>query len=389
MDSRLQSIGRIRSIRSIPSCRWTVTGWIARTPLLGSCPAASVRGLMPEITRFRPEDRPAIDALFRRVWGDEAAEAFHARWEWTYLENPRMPREGPLIWVAREGDAIVGTFATIPVRLAVHGAEVEAAWGTDAMVAPEQRGKGIGEALYGVWKRGVGAPMTVNMTDASEKLFTKIGFPFVGRVPRHAKPVSPNAYAQWKRRPPSRVARALAWWRSRAAARRVGGEVRTVARFDDSFTRLWERVAPKLAFAVRRDAEYLEWRYARPPHVRYSTAALVRGGETTAFVVYRHLQDGPWRVTMVVDFLADPDDRGALATLLDHVEREARAAGSDFLRAYVLHDAFRAAFVAAGYVAGTDALRFVAEVNSVPVPPDYYASTGGWHITRGDSDGDR
>ena len=45
-----------------------------------------------------------------------------------------------------------------------------------------------------------------------------------------------------------------------ARTRPLGAEVRLIERFDDSFTQLWEELAPN-SLAVRRDAAYLNWKY--------------------------------------------------------------------------------------------------------------------------------
>ena len=42
-----------------------------------------------------------------------------------------------------------------------------------------------------------------------------------------------------------------------------------IRRFRPKFSELWERLAPKFDFAVRRDARYLNWKYIEAPHVRY------------------------------------------------------------------------------------------------------------------------
>ncbi|MCK7461270.1 MAG: hypothetical protein MZU84_03970 [Sphingobacterium sp.] len=62
-------------------------------------------------------------------------------------------------------------------------------------------------------------------------------------------------------------------------------------------------------------------------------AALKRGGEVQGYAVYRHLQEARGRVTLLVDFLADPDDAAGIETLLGWVDREAKAANSDKIRA--------------------------------------------------------
>ncbi len=229
---------------------------------------------MAEIDRYRPDDRRQIEALYRRVFGSDAADANRLRWNWQYRRNPHAPAEGPLIWVAREGATIVGQYAAMPVRVAVRDQEIDGAWGMDVMVAPERQRQGLGEVLFRTWDRSVGASLGLGLSEASSGLFRKMNWPNVGPVPCLVKPLSRRAL----RRPnwPLGLNRfvsaiTLPWVRLVSRARPLQGEVRVIRQFDEGFTRLWERVRGKFDFAVSRDAAYLNWKYVQAPHVRYSS----------------------------------------------------------------------------------------------------------------------
>src|SRR6187402_2099179 len=215
---------------------------------------------VPDVDRYRPEDRRAVEALYRRVFGADAADASRLRWEWQYRRNPNNPGGEPEIWVAREGPAIIGQYATMPVRLSVKAREVKGSWGMDVMVAPERQRRGLGEVLFLTWDRNVGASLGLGLSDASYRLFQKLKWPDVGPVPCFVKPLTRRAL----RRPnwPVGVNRfvsyiTLPWIRLVSRTRPLEGEVRTIRHFDERFTRLWESVKNKFAFAVRRDAAYL------------------------------------------------------------------------------------------------------------------------------------
>jgi hypothetical protein len=347
---------------------------------------------MAEIDRYRPDDRRQVEALYRRVFGPDAAEANRLRWDWQYRRNPNAPAEGPLIWLAREGVSIVGQYATMPVRLAVNGQEIPAAWGMDVMVAPERQRQGLGDVLFRTWDRQVGASLGLGLSDASYRLFQKLEWPDLGPVPCLVKPLSRRAL----RRPTWPVALnrfvsyvTLPWIRLVARTRPLQGEVRTIRRFDDSFTRLWERIRPELGFAVRRDAAYLNWKYIQAPHVRYSIAALDRDGEAAGYAVYRHVQEPRGRVTLLVDFLTDPADTSGFLTLLRWVDREARAADTDKIRTFALHEGFRRLLKKSGYYSVRSTMEFVAKINAIELPAGFYKDTSRWHVTLGDSDQDR
>src|SRR5918998_1440516 len=276
---------------------------------------------MAEVDRFRPEDRRNVDALYRRVFGNDAADASRLRWDWQYRLNPNNPGHEPEIWIAREGTTIVGQYATMPVK-----------------------------------------PMT-------RRAFRRANWPV----------------------PLNRLVSALMWpiVKIIARTRPLGAEVRMMHRFDDSFTALWNELAPHFELAIRRDAAYLNWKYVSAPHVRYSIASLRRNDRNVGYAVYRHVHEPRGRVTLLVDFLTAPDDEAGLNTLLRWVDREARAADSDKIRTFAMHAGFRRVLRRAGYFQVKSTMEFVVKVNSVELDPSFYEQTDRWHVTLGDSDQDR
>lgn len=347
---------------------------------------------MADVDRYRPEDRRHVDALYRRVFGIDAADAHRLRWDWQYKLNPHMPADGPLIWLAREGQTVVGHYASMPVRLQVKDREIDAAWGTDVMVAPERQRQGLGELLFRTWDREVGAALGLGLSASSSQLFTKLRWHNVGPVPCMVKPLTRRAL----RRPQWSVganrllsALTLPWVRLIARSRPLQGEVRTVRQFDVRFDAFWARVSSAFGLVVKRDAAYLNWKYIQAPHVRYTVAVLERDGELAGYIVYRHLQEPRGKVTLVVDWLTAPDDQAAFLTLLRWVDRESRAADSDKIRIYATHAGYRKALRQSGYFAVKSAMEFVAKINAIDVPSAFYASADTWHVTLGDSDQDR
>jgi predicted N-acetyltransferase YhbS len=345
-----------------------------------------------DIDRYRPEDRRAVEALYRRVFGNDAAEASRLRWDWQYRRNPNNPGQEPEIWIAREGRAIVGHYATMPVQLLVRNQEVQGSWGMDVMVAPERQRQGLGEVLFRTWDRNVGASLGLGLSDSSYRLFQKLRWPDVGPVPCLVKPLTRRALRRptWPV-PINRLVSALTLPIIKIVSRTrpLRAEVRLIQRFDDSFTSLWNELAPRFDLAVRRDAPYLNWKYVSSPHVRYSIAALRRDDRNIGYAVYRHLHEPRGRVTLLVDFLADPDDESALSTLLHWVDREARQADSDKIRTFALHAGFRRVLRRAGYFVVKSTMEFVVKVNAVDVAPAFYEDPDRWHVTLGDSDQDR
>ena len=347
---------------------------------------------MADVSRYRSDDRRSVEALYRRVFGNDAAESSRLRWEWQYRRNPNNPGSEPEIWVAREGPAIVGQYATMPVRLSLGGREVQGSWGMDVMVAPERQRQGLGEVLFRTWDRNVGASLGLGLSESSYRLFQKLRWPDVGPVPCFVKPLTRRAL----RRPNwptglNRLVSALTLpvVKIVGRARPLVAEVRLIQRFDDSFTALWEQLASKFDLAVRRDAAYLNWKYVNAPHVRYLIAALRRDDRSVGYAVYRHLHEPRGRVTLLVDFLVDPADEAGFQTLLGWLDREARRADSDKIRTDAMHADYRKVLKRSGYFQVKSTMEFVVKVNAVEVDASFYERTSNWHVTLGDSDQDR
>ena len=72
------------------------------------------------------------------------------------------------------------------------------------------------------------------------------------------------------------------------------------------------------------------------------------------------------------------------------MDREARAADSDKIRVFEMHENFRRTMKrSGGYFQVKSTMEFTAKINEAQVPADFYTSTTKWHVTLGDSDQDR
>ena len=345
---------------------------------------------MADIVRYNPGDRRGVDALVRRVFGHDAANAAELRWPWQYVLNPSTPAEGPLILLAREGPTVVAQQASMPVTLQAAGREWRAGWATDLMVAPERRRQGIGEMLFRAFDRSVDAALGLGIAPASRPLMRKLRWPYLDSVPCLVKPLTRRALRQpgWPA-PINRLVSAATLPAVRLVARMrpLAAQVEPIRHFDVRFTELWQRLAPGFDLAVRRDAPYLNWKFIETPHVRYSVAALKRGETVGGYAAYRHVQEPLGRVTLLVDFLADPDDADGLSTLLRWVDREARAADSDKIRVFATHAGYRKTLRRSGYFTIKSALDLGVRLDQA-VPATFYRDTSRWHVTAGDADQD-
>ena len=342
---------------------------------------------MAEIERFTPEDRRGIEQLHRRTLGNEAAERFRLHWDWA-RRNPIADTEPPY-WVVREGPTIIAGSALMPVRVSIAGNEVAGTWSSDPLVVAERQRQGLGGSLLRAWDRGTGVALGHGLSHATRSRLDEMRWPKALALPMLVKPLSRRAF-----RIPTwpvainRLVSAIALPVVRVVARTepLREEVEVVRRFDARLDRLWERLSGRFSLAVRRDARYLNWKYAEPPHVRYTSALLRRGEDVDGYVVYRHLREPQGRVTQIVDLVADPADERGIKTLARWIDREARMEDSDKSRCYATHTALRRVLRRSGYFVVKSGIDLTVKVNAVPVPKGFYDSADEWHFTLGDGD---
>jgi GNAT superfamily N-acetyltransferase len=350
-----------------------------------------------EISRRSASDREALEAMYAEVFGPEASERNRARFRWQYEENPHCPPEGPEIWVAREDGIVLGQYATMPVRLLVKGRVLRGSWGMDVMVRPNLQRKGIGSRLFLYWDQQVEAALGLGLSPQSYALFRKLQFEDVGPVPCYSKVLDPKALLS--RRVPGPLSTLLAPFlravlflafptrKSRAGA----VETRLLeAEFGPEYDLLWEKASPKFDFVAERKHRYLEWKYRRPPHVRYDVFEARRGpkAELSGYIVLRTAVRNGVRLALLVDLFADPEDRESLDALLDRAIAYSREASAARLQSFTFDRRVAARLLAKGFYLIPSPMQFCLRIRS-GAGESFFRDTSRWHVTFGDSDQDR
>ena len=327
------------------------------------------------------------------MFGGTLTEASRRRWEWQYLENPATPAGGPEIWVAREDGQLLGQYASMPVRLWWGSGEVRSSWGMDVFVSAQARGRGLGARLFTAWSDHVDVALGLGLTPSSYGLFKKLRYHDVGPVPFFQKVLDARAVAGRHLGPAlgtvaAPLLRAVLALRHPESARRAGEVLITPSSgFTDEYDALWERARGSYAMCVRRDREYLDWKYARCPHRRYDVVEARRGGRLDGFAVSRHEDHHGLRLGWVIDVFADAEDHAAKDALLGAVLEEFREARVARAQAFSMNGALAADLVRRGFARGRSPMQFC--VRTRVEPGEVLAQPERWHVVFGDSDMDR
>ncbi len=350
-----------------------------------------------EIVRRRPEHDPELFALYAEVFGGGNLERSRRRYDWQYFENPNTPNDGPVIWMAREGDTLLGQMATMPLPMWWGDREVRASAGNDYFVRKSAQGRGIGIALSNRWADEDDVALALGLTPSSYPLFKKI-FTDVGPVPSYLKILDPTAVARKKL---GSVAGTIAGpllglglsiiSRSPHLVRDVA--VRPVDNFGDEYDDLWLRARSSFATCVRRDAKYLRWKFLACPFRSYRVLEARKSGTLSGYVVLRDEGDASFTRGVIADLFCDTTDLATQDALIAAAISEFSTKRRVRIEVYCFNRRLGEALRRHGFRSGTTAVQYCVAYRGTP---DGKAGTkavldqvDNWNLFIGDGDLDR
>jgi GNAT superfamily N-acetyltransferase len=344
------------------------------------------------VERRGPKDDEELFRLYGDVFGTPLAESSRGRWRWQYLENPANDG-GPEIWVARDGETLLGQYASMPVRLWWGDREVRSSWGMDVFVKAETRGRGVGALLFTTWSDHVEVALGLGLTPSSYGLFKKLRYDDVGPVPFFQKVLDVRAVAERRlghtfgpMATPILGAALHLMAREQAPVSR-GVNVSRIESFGPEYDALWEKVRTSYAMCARRDATYLNWKYVSVPHRAYDLVEARRNGELAGFAVARQDDYRGTRIGWILDVLTHAEDDAAQDALVSSLLAEFRATGVVRAQCFAMNRNLGRVLRRRGFLAGRSPMQFCVRARNDAREP--LNDRGRWHVVFGDSDMDR
>jgi hypothetical protein len=350
------------------------------------------------IDSFRPasdSDLPQILALRRAVtpkmWWDD--EAFL---KWRYLQR-RMNDGSVPYWIFVKDGQVMGGCGLESVTLVVDGQPVPATRTMDIMVHPDVDGRGLGAFMNLMLFRRFPIAIVTGCNATSKNLISRMfhhttdlvfwktvmaSQPLVQRV--YNGPFSKNIADSVD------LMLAAARW-TRNVDLPSGIHIRECTRFDERVTDLSRRCERLGRVIVRRDADYLNWRFFDNPRCRYRAYVAFRGDRIDGYVVTQLnlARHNPHREGDIVDWLAVEDVDGTespLAALIEHGLKALIKDGAGIVSC-AAHGAGLGVAAATNGFRRRDAQRIPFFVRAgVPRVQSRLSSEAGWYLTRADLD---
>ncbi len=336
-------------------------------------------------------DDAELFRLYEEFFGAELTASSRRRWPWQYGANPHA-EEGEVVWVGRRDATPVGQMATMPVWLWWGDKEVRASWGMDFFVRRNEQGRGLGPRLTRAWTDHVDAALAIGLTPPAYALYKRMGFKDVGKLPFFQKVVDPVAVA--RRRFGTLLGSlsgpfvAMGLRLIRPSGRSVDKTVAVAEskQFTAEYRGLWDRAKSSYAMCVRRDPDYLRWKYldSEKPYTIWEAR---RDGALVGFAVSRIEDYRGLRIGWLIDVFAHASDHGAKGALIRAILDAFRHAGVARAQAFCLNRELQMDLRREGFFEGDSTSLFC--VMAPDGSDDVFTDRDRWHVVFGDADMDR
>ena len=349
------------------------------------------------MTGYEAAAEPEIFAFQAAAWPHRNPDLIPARWRWMFVESACRLGRAPLVWLYRDGRAIVGHMGSIPVRLKLGDEERDTGWLVDTMVLPAYRNRAVGSRLMVDAHEDQPFSLSLGQTGEMREIQFRLGWNQVAPLQVAQLLVRPANVLKGKLPRPAAYAAGLGF-RASATLRdlfneRRQCEARVIDRFDERHDRLWATMSRDLTCAVVRDASYLNWKYVDQPGQQFLRLELLDGEDLRGVAVWM-IRDADdiyrYRRAFLADLVTPLSDGSTLRQVIRAACTAATAAGADALLCHHIDARL------------TDALRDCAFHLRTPerfllVDPgplsgavrDRALSAASWFVTQGDSDIDR
>jgi len=327
------------------------------------------------IRAYRPGDEGVIVDMFNRVFGTADPE-FRPRdvayFDWKYLKNPA----GFHSLVAEDPDGrVVAHYGGVPIAMRVDGASTAFGQNCDAYSDPAIR-------------RGLRNPGTfVRLAQAYASTYAVPGVDAVMYglpVPEHYR-IGVKYLDYWMLRTQFQLtlrdgSRLPPWdWNTHAI------EVTEFPEDVETLTRHLESTTHRCV--ARRDAAFLNWRFARHPWgcYRMAVARPGNGGDVLGIAVYTKARFGQATRALLVDWYVDPESPGAAASLMRWVvERGTQDGLNDLVTIVPPTSVWWSAFLDMGFEAEPTPYVMTARPYDARLPSQWLRDH--WYYTLADFD---
>ena len=293
-------------------------------------------------------DWNAIKKFIDEAYGPTSSFKGYGRWNWQFLANPFGVRNGDAVpvWIAKDGEKVIGQIAVQPAALQIDGAEYPAGWMVDVMIQPSYRGQSLGHRLHDAVAESISLLVMLTMAPATRRMALRAGCVTLGPVRQFTKLASLKSESvrrfllkrtvdrsflhsltkvscdifQVHKATPVLLNPLLRLYNRTRPSFPLDTEVRIVEveAFGDEIDRFWSSVRSLYPASFVRNARFLNWRFVGAPDLHYRCFIAQKANQIVGYVVLRHPSNVELPIGIVADLLASPTDTKTIRSLILH-----------------------------------------------------------------------
>jgi GNAT superfamily N-acetyltransferase len=292
------------------------------------------------------KDKDAIWDFINDTYGDAAKYKIPERWNWEFLENPLVNKNGDElpIFIALKDNRIAGQLGVVLRDIKIGDEMHRIAAGVDLIVHTSCRGEGIAEKLIRAIIEYYRVYYTIACSGATRRILNRIEhFHKFEAIPTYQRFVKitkdsvahylmrKTANHTWMRRIVklgcifgadtiiSGIANFLIGIRDilkRPAKKTFRSAISEVDQFGTEIDKLWYETCDKFQIIVKRDRQSLNWRFSNQTQLGYRKFICRCEGAIKGYIVVRNPAPTELNVGIIVDMLAAPDDNETIENLI-------------------------------------------------------------------------
>lgn len=350
---------------------------------------------------YRHGDEDPIRDLYESVFDLPKSREF---WRWRYLDNP-TGRVAILLAVSEEDSSLVGQYTLCPLAMKLGGQDVIGALSLDTMVHPAFRRQGmltrLAEDLYrDVAEEGVPLVYGFPNEQSHHGLVKYLGWvDLVETLPIYVRPldfssllrqVLPSEFLTRLAAPVAQLAYKIALRPRASESNRY--TVSMPVSFDGRVDELWQQAREIAPILVRRDRDFLNWRYTAHPESDYTILCIEDGDALVGYSVLRIQELAGLQAGFVADLLVRPGADDAVDALLEAAVQHSQAEGCAMVNCLMLdHIPYVAALKRKGFMRAParvmpQELYLGVRNNNSQWSDSFLQISSNWYITWGDHD---
>ncbi|MBD3164429.1 GNAT family N-acetyltransferase [Candidatus Woesearchaeota archaeon] len=215
---------------------------------------------------------------------EKLIKALEEHFMWKFKKNP--------LWVVKKGGEIVGMGGVLSVELKFKTGYYSASWDANLFVKKEHRNKSIGSWIIKKRRNYADFSMNYPSSKMALRIYKKLGDKMFS-VPVYIKPILSSKKKKMKL------------------------DIKEIKRFDEEINSFWARVENNFEFIVKRDMDYLNWKYVDiKPKMNYKIFLARNNGIIGGYIILRTI-NASIKQGLICDLLTNPNDKVAISSLIN------------------------------------------------------------------------